>query len=113
MKHFLFLLLLTCFSCTHLNEKITKLPFHSSKSKALDTLGSPFQIKRKKGLDYWIYKFKLNKKSYTRSIIFKKGYSIRKNSLQRYPKPTLILDGVENFEDYKQAIKQFQQQKKH
>ena len=108
----LFLAALFLTHCTHLNTKITSLPYNSSKFEVIDKLGSPFQIKRRHGLDYWVYKFKVGEKEYTRQVIFKDGSVIRKGKPARYPTPQLILDGVKNLDDYEEAVKQFQKQKK-
>ena len=112
IKNGLFLVVLFLINCTHLNTKITRLPYNSSKFDTMDKLGSPFQIKRRHGLDYWIYKFKVGEKEYTRKIVFKDGRMIRKGNPARYPKPQLILDGVKNLKEYGEAVEQFQKQKK-
>ena len=94
-------------SCTHLNTKINKLPFHTDKSKVLYKLGSPFKIHRKKGLDYWTYKLKINGRQYTRDLIFKEGHSIKKGKLKPYPDPTILLEEAENFQEYEEAVKHY------
>ena len=108
---FLFLFLTHC-THIHLNKKITRLPYHTAKFDVLDQLGSPFKIERKHGLDYWIYKFKVGKKEYIRKVVLKDGQVIRKGKPVRYPTPRLVLDGVENLEEYEEAVKQFQKEKK-
>ena len=97
------LLSLIILGCQHLDEKIIQIPLYSSKSDVLDRLGPPFQIKRKSGLDYWIYKIKNNKKNYIKTLIFAKNHLVKKGKKQTYPSPLLILEGVENLEDYKKA----------
>jgi len=96
-----------CFSllhCTHLNTKITHLPYHTRKSQVLDKLGSPFQIKRINGLDHWIYKFKLNKRMYTRAVIFKEGHFLKSSKKKTYPNLEPLLEESETLEEYKKAI---------
>ena len=95
----------------HPNKKITAIPFQSSKFDTMRKLGSPFQIKRKHGLDYWIYKFKAGKKEYIRQVIFKDGRLIRKGKPSPWPVPVLILDGVKDIEEYEQAVEQYREQK--
>ena len=105
-------LFLTHCAHIHLNKKITRLPYHTEKFDVLDQLGSPFKIERKQGLDFWIYKFKVGKKEYIRKIVLKDGQVIRKGKPVRYPTPRLVLDGVENLEEYEEAVEQFQKEKK-
>ena len=102
---------LTCCVHIHLNKRITHLPYQSEKFDAMNLLGKPFKVKRKYGLDYWIYKFKAGGGEYTRQIVFKEGRLIRKGKPVPYPAPRLVLDGVENLEEYEQAVEQFQKQK--
>ena len=104
-------LLLTCCTHIHLNKRITRLPYQSEKFDAMNLLGKPFQVKRKYGLDYWIYKFKVEDGEYIRQIVFKEGRLIRKGKPVPYPAPRLVLDGVENLTEYEEAVEQFQQQK--
>lgn len=94
-------------SCTHLNKKINRLPYHSSKSNTLDKLGRPFKIERKQGLDYWIYKFKINNREYTKAIIFKDGFSLKKSKRSPYPDPRRLIEEAENFKEYKEAVKHY------
>ena len=102
---------LTCCIHTHLNKRITRLPYQSEKFDAMNLLGKPFQVKRKYGLDYWIYKFKVEDREYIRQIVFKEGRLIRKGKPIPHPAPRLILDGVENLAEYEEAVEQFQKQK--
>ena len=104
-------LLLTGCAHVHINKRITRLPYQAEKFDAMNLVGKPFQIKRKYGLDYWIYKFKVADREYIRQIVFKDGRLIRKGKPLPYPTPQLVLDGVENLMEYEEAVKQFQKQK--
>ena len=108
----LVVLFLTHCTHTHLNKKITRLPYQTAKFDVMDQLGSPYKIERKYGLDYWVYKFKVGNKEYIRKVILKAGYVIRKGKPIRYPTPKLVLDGVENLDEYEEAVEQFQKQRK-
>ena len=83
-------LLLICVSlnylsaCMHISQRIHNLPTRSSKSKILKTLGQPFKIQRKDGKDYWIYKFIIDGRHYTQSVIIKDGMLYRKDRLKPY-----------------------------
>lgn len=90
--------------CTHLDEKINRLPYYTSKSKVIDQLGSPFKIKRIRGLDHWIYKFKRKGKEYTKTVIFKEGHFLKSGKNTPYPDRFLLLEESENLEEYKEAI---------
>ncbi len=105
LKILLLFFLLSIINCTHLHEKINNLPYNTSKSDVLDDLGRPFQIKRMRGFDYWIYKFKLNGQEYTKAILFKEGYFLKSTKKQPYPNPENLLEAAENFEEYKEAVK--------
>lgn len=105
-------LVLTHCTHIHLNKKITRLPYQTAKFDVMDQLGTPYKIERKHGLDYWIYKFKVGRKVYVRTVILKDGYVVRKGKPIRYPTPQLVLDGVENLEEYEEAVEQYQKQRK-
>ena len=104
-KLLFFFLCVLVVGCTHLNEKINDLPYHTSKTNALDILGPPLQIKRIRGLDYWIYKFKLNGNAYIKPVIFKEGYFLKSGKKKPYPNPEDLLEESENFDEYRKAIK--------
>ncbi len=105
LKNLLIFLFLFFTSCTHLSEKIDEIPYYTSKSDVLDKLGRPFQIKRMRGLDFWIYKFKRGGREYVRAVIFKEGHFLKSKKKKPYPDPKILLDESENFEEYKKAIK--------
>ena len=107
-KDILFFSFFFLVQCVHINKKIDKIPFHSVKHEVMSKLGRPFDVRRKESLDHIIYKFKINKQDYTRTLIFKEGKLIRKEKKNPYPSDDDLLNSVENFEDYKQIIQRIQ-----
>ena len=81
---FLFFCALSLNYCAHINDRINDLPVRSSKSKIIKTLGRPLKIKRKDGNDYWVYKFVIEGRHYTRTIIIKDNMLFRKTSLKPF-----------------------------
>ena len=71
-------------ACLHISEKIEGLPLRADKSQILKTLGRPYKIKRKDGKDYWIYKFVIEGKHYTQTIILKEGMLYDKKGLKPF-----------------------------
>ena len=107
-----FLFFFIILGCSHLNQKIDHLSFHTSKSEVLDILGRPFKIERKTGLDYWIYKFKIKDMEYTRALVFKEGHFLRANSIQPYPSHEILLEEVENLDQYRKALKEIKERRR-
>lgn len=105
---FIFGLGLLLLSCTHLHTKIKKLPYHSSQYETMDKLGRPLHINRQKGLEYWIYKFKIRNRQYTKAVIFKNGFSLKTGKLKAYPDPERLLDEAEDFKEYEEAVRHYQ-----
>ena len=103
---------LSIISCSHLSEKIREIPIYSTKSRVLDKLGTPFQVTRKTGLDYWLYKIKKQKKTYLKPLIFRKGYLVKKGKEVSFPSPILVLEAAENLEEYKKAVKIYKTRKR-
>ena len=97
--------------CMHTNQKINYLPKQTTKTETLTKIGKPFQIYRKNNSDRWIYKFRINNREYTKTIVFKGGKVIRIGKLKRYPSPEKLLRDSENFNDYKEAIKRIKLKK--
>ena len=81
---FLFFCALSLSHCAHINDKINDLPIRSSKSKIIKSLGQPIKIKRKDGHDYWIYKFVVEGRHWTRAVIIKDNMLFRKGQLKPY-----------------------------
>ena len=71
-------------ACVHISQKIHGLPIRASKSKIFKILGHPFNIQRKDGVDYWIYKFVIDGRHYTQSLIIKEGMLYKKEQLKPY-----------------------------
>ena len=80
----LFIFLAYLSSCFHMSQKIHELPIRTKKLKILKTLGHPFKIQRKEGMDYWIYKFVIDGRHYTQSVIIKDGMLLKKGKLKPY-----------------------------
>ena len=97
-----------------MNQKINYLPKGTTKVETISKLGRPFKIYRKNNADYWLYRFSVDGKSYTKSVIFKGGEVVRKGKLERYPpRPSAkeLLQDSENFNDYKEAVKKMKERK--
>ena len=71
-------------SCFHISDKIHRLPIRSSKIQILKKLGQPVKIQRRAGYDHWTYKFTIDGRHYTRTLIIKKGMLYRKGKLNPY-----------------------------
>lgn len=78
------ILALNLCACLHISEKIENLPLRADKSQVLKTLGRPYKIKRKDGKDHWIYKFVIEGKHYTQTIILKEGMLYEKRGLKPF-----------------------------
>ena len=79
-----FIILIFCYltGCTHINEKIDNLPYRATKIKINKMLGKPYQIRRIDGMDYWVYKFTIEGKHYTRTIVMRKGILYKTGKLK-------------------------------
>ena len=85
LKRLIFLMSLVCFSsCFHISQKIHKLPLRASKSKILKSLGQPMKIQRKDGKDYWTYKFVIEGRHYTQTLILKESMLYKKGRLKPF-----------------------------
>lgn len=83
-KFFLIGLLFFLGACAHLDQRIHNLPLKSSRSKVLKTLGRPHVVQRKEGYDYWTYKFEIEGRHYTRTIVIRDGMLYKKERLKPY-----------------------------
>ena len=95
-----------------IQSKISQIPYYAPQSEVLDSLGSPFKIRRKKGLDIWIYKFKAGGREYTRPLVFKEGRFLRLEKPEPYPPADPLLEEAENFEQYTEAVEYLKSQKR-
>lgn len=86
MKNFFLLIIFLSqlSSCFHIGQKIHSLPIRSSKSQILKTLGQPFKIQRKDGVDYWIYKFVIDGRHYTQALIIKEGMLYQRGKVKPF-----------------------------
>ena len=85
-KKIIFLVIFFSFlsACFHINNKIYKLPFRATKTQIIKQLGEPFKIQRKNGQDHWTYKFVIDGRHYTRTLIIKEGMLYKKENLKPY-----------------------------
>lgn len=71
-------------ACANLNQKIHNLPMKVGRSKVLKTLGRPVKIERRGGHDHWVYKFVIDGRHYTRTVIMREGLLYKKGQLKPY-----------------------------
>ncbi len=81
----LFFCLVFITSCLHVTHKIQDLPPKATKTYILKILGKPFKIQRKEGRDYWVYKFIIDGRHYTQTVIISDGTLYKKGKIKPYP----------------------------
>ena len=67
-----------------MNEKIDNLPYRATKIQINKLLGKPFKIRRIDGMDHWVYKFVIDGRHYTRTVIIRGGILYKTEGLKAH-----------------------------
>ncbi len=108
---FVLLFLLFLSSCISTRAGLQRVQVGFTKKEVFNEIGRPEKVRRIKGVDRWLYKFKLNSQKHTREIFFEEGRVLKIGPLTPYPNYYRKMEEAETIEEYEQNANFYRRQK--